>query len=76
MIDRYVSASEVNTFVFCRRALWLQRRGAVSLLERERALGAAAHRGYGELARTAHCDRVVAVVLAVAAVALLVVAFR
>ena len=63
----YLNASDVNTFVFCRRALHLKRLGVPSLLERERAMGTAAHQAYGKKARSSGRYRTMAVVLAATA---------
>lgn len=44
----YRKASEVNTFLFCRRAWWFERQGAPSSREPERARGTAHHQRHGE----------------------------
>lgn len=45
---RYIKASEIGTYVFCRRAWWFERTGASSSREPERAAGTAYHASYGE----------------------------
>ena len=71
MPDPYLSASDVNTFVFCRRALYLQQRGVASSLGEERAKGTAVHRQHGERVRALGHNRTVATGLAIAAAVLL-----
>ena len=51
--EHYIWASEVGTFLYCRRAWHLSRQGAPSLLEVERARGAAFHQQHGQRARAA-----------------------
>ena len=74
MGQRYIRVSDVNTFMFCRRALHLQRRGAPSSLGRVRDQGTALHREHGELVRGSGRNWGVAAVLAVIAAALLMAA--
>ncbi len=51
--SRYIRVSEVNTFLYCRRAWYLGRRGVRSSLEPERDSGIAYHRAHGELVHAA-----------------------
>jgi len=44
----YRKASEVNTFLFCRRAWWFEQQGAPSDREPKRARGTAYHQRHGE----------------------------
>ena len=44
MTNRYIRASELRTFSFCRRAWHPERRGRASLLQPERDRGQADHR--------------------------------
>ena len=67
----YLDASDVNTFVFCRRALYLQQHGVASSLGRERAKGTAVHHEHGERVRASGHNRIVATGLAIAAAVLL-----
>lgn len=46
--DRYINASEVGTYLFCRRAWAFQREGAPSSREPERQAGTAHHVRHGE----------------------------
>ena len=56
--QRYIRASEVGSFLFCRRAWWLGRHDAPSLLEPERARGTAFHLAQGtEMRATGGCRR-------------------
>ena len=74
MRDIYLNASDVNTFIFCRRALHLQQHGAASSLGRERAKGTAVHREHGERVRSSGRNRTAATGLAIAAAVLVLVA--
>jgi CRISPR/Cas system-associated exonuclease Cas4 (RecB family) len=71
MHDPYVNASEVNSFVFCKRAWHLEQRGAASSLEAEREAGIAVHRQYGQLVQASRRNERLAVWLAIAALLLL-----
>jgi hypothetical protein len=46
MSKRYVTASEVKSFAFCRRAWFLERQGAESVLVVERAHGRLDHENH------------------------------
>jgi len=50
---RYIHASEINTYLFCKRAWHLSRCGETSALEQVRAEGVAFHRKHGEQVRSA-----------------------
>jgi hypothetical protein len=50
---QYIRASEVGTFLYCRRAWHLSQGGAPSLLEAERARGRAFHLQHGRRVRAA-----------------------
>ncbi len=50
---RYRTASEIGTYVYCRRAWWFERQGAPSLRAPERARGTAYHQQHGEQVVTA-----------------------
>ncbi len=45
--ERYIRASDVGTFLYCRRAWHLSQQGAPSLLGAERAHGTAFHEQHG-----------------------------
>jgi hypothetical protein len=53
MRDRYIRASELKNFAFCRRAWFLERQGTESALASERALGRADHVIHGGAVRQA-----------------------
>jgi len=53
MKKRYVRASELNSFSFCRRAWFLERQGLTSTLQEERARGASDHALHREAVSTA-----------------------
>jgi hypothetical protein len=67
----YRKASEVNTFLFCRRAWWFERQGAPSEREPERAQGTAHHQRHGERVGATPRVRVLARLVLALAVALL-----
>ncbi len=46
--QRFINASEVGSFLYCRRAWAFQREGAPSTREPERQAGTAYHAHYGE----------------------------
>jgi hypothetical protein len=46
--EQYIRASDIGTFLYCRRAWHLSREGAPSLLEMERAQGTAFHQQHGQ----------------------------
>ncbi|MGG5811676.1 hypothetical protein [Falsiroseomonas sp. CW058] len=63
----YRKASEVGTFLFCRRAWWFERQGAPSDREPERVLGTAYHQRHGErVAATPRVQVLARLVLALA----------
>ena len=63
MSDRYVTASELKSFAFCRRAWFLERQGAESALVSERARGRADHVSHGGAVQQANLGRRVATLL-------------
>jgi hypothetical protein len=68
--DRYLNASEINTYVFCQRAWYLERNGARSLLTVQRAAGTAVHARAKPNRRLAIGLGIVGVVLLIAALVL------
>ncbi|MGE4043415.1 MAG: hypothetical protein AB7F35_01085 [Acetobacteraceae bacterium] len=70
--DRYIRASEVNSFVFCKRSWKLGRQDAPTLLEAERARGIWFHAQHGERVQAAAHTGQLATWCAVAAAVLLV----
>ncbi len=65
---RYILASEINTYLFCKRAWHLGQRGEVSSLKTERALGVALHQQHSEQVQKAGSARIAAKWFAVAGV--------
>jgi hypothetical protein len=63
MSDRYITASELKSFDFCRRAWFLERRGAESILVSERARGQADHESHGHVVQQANFGRRTATLL-------------
>jgi hypothetical protein len=72
--EKYVSASEIGSYVFCRRAWHLDRRGVPTTLEPERAAGVAFHERHGQQVRIASQARGLARCFAIAAIVLVVLA--
>ena len=68
---RYIRASEINTYLFCKRAWHLGQRGEVSSLGPQRAQGVAFHQQHGDQVRVASSARVNANWFAVAGVVFL-----
>ena len=63
MSDRYITASELKSFAFCRRAWFLERQGAESALVSERARGRADHVSHGGAVQQANLGRRAATLL-------------
>jgi hypothetical protein len=56
--ERYVRASEIGSYVFCRRAWHLDQRSVPTTLEPERAAGVVFHQQHGQLVqRSVQLDR-------------------
>ena len=72
--EKYVSASEIGGYVFCRRAWHLDRCGVLTTLEPERAAGVAFHERHGQQVRIASQARGLAPWFAIAAIVLVVLA--
>jgi CRISPR/Cas system-associated exonuclease Cas4 (RecB family) len=64
MSERYIRATEISEYVYCRRAWWLRRvAGYASQNVREMAAGTAYHRAHGSRTRWAGALRQVALLL-------------
>lgn len=72
--EKYITPSEIANFTFCQRAWWLQKQGAPTTLERERADGVEFHQRHGEAVRSADRASKLAIWFAAAAIVLLVLA--
>lgn len=54
MSDKWIRASEINEYIYCRRAWWLRRVGGyASQNTRELAAGTAYHQAHGRIVRRA-----------------------
>jgi hypothetical protein len=72
--EKYVSASEIGGYVFCRRAWHLDRCGVPTTLEPERATGVVFHERHGQQVRIASRAQGLAPWFAIAAIVLVVLA--
>ena len=63
MSNRYVLASELKSFAFCRRAWFLERQGAESALVSERARGRADHENHRSIVQQADLGHRAATIL-------------
>lgn len=53
MNERYIRASELRSFSFCRRAWFLEQQGQPSLLQADRQRGMADHQNHGRSVQAA-----------------------
>ena len=72
--EKYVSASEIGGYVFCRRAWHLDRCGVPTTLEPERAAGVEFHERHGQQVRIANQARGLAPGFGIVAIVLVVLA--
>lgn len=73
--DRYIRASEIGEYVYCRRAWWLHHVEGVEPAGRERREhGTALHVRHGRQVQLSHLLLLVGLMLAALAVALLLIA--
>ncbi len=72
---RTIRASEIGTYLFCRRAWWYQRKDVPSDNLREMTSGTEIHRRHSRMVTAAGCLRTLAMVLLLATMVLLVVHF-
>jgi CRISPR/Cas system-associated exonuclease Cas4 (RecB family) len=68
---RPIRASEIGSYLYCRRAWWYRLRGVQSANQAEMAAGTALHEQHGRKVFMASILRNIAIVLALAALALL-----
>jgi hypothetical protein len=72
---RVIKASEIGTYLYCRRAWKYQRKEVPSQNVREMAMGAEIHRQHGRKVFAAGCLRTLAFGLLLTAMVLLVIHF-
>ena len=72
---RIIRASEIGSYLFCRRAWKYQRKEVPSENVREMAVGTAIHKQHGRRVFAAGCLRTVAMAMLLAALVMLVVHF-
>jgi hypothetical protein len=72
---RTIRASEIGTYLFCRRAWKYQRRGVASENVVELAVGTEIHRQHGRAVTAAGCLSYLAGAMLLAAIVLLIVHF-
>jgi CRISPR/Cas system-associated exonuclease Cas4 (RecB family) len=70
---RTIRASEIGTYLYCRRAWWFQKEGAPSQNQTELAGGSAFHRQHGRQVLYASLLRLAGMLLLLAAIGLLAV---
>lgn len=68
---RTVRASEIGTYLYCRRAWWYQRQGTPNANQAQMAAGSALHERHGRLVFQSGCLRVLGYGVLLAALALL-----
>lgn len=72
---RVIRASEIGTYVYCRRAWWYALQGEPSENQAELAAGSTLHAGHGRKVITAGCLSTLAYALLLAAVIILALYF-
>ena len=70
---KIVRASEIGTYVYCRRAWWYDRQGLARENQAELAGGSRIHEQHGQRVAVSGCLRSLAVVLLLAGVVMLTV---
>jgi CRISPR/Cas system-associated exonuclease Cas4 (RecB family) len=72
---RTIRASEIGTYLYCRRAWWYRKQGVESDNQAELASGTALHRQHGRVVLAAGLARTVGLLLLLLALILLTVFF-
>jgi hypothetical protein len=69
---RTIRASDIGTYLFCRRAWWYHRKGVEPANQAEMLAGTELHRAHGRTVIASGLTRTLALILLLAALALLV----
>jgi CRISPR/Cas system-associated exonuclease Cas4 (RecB family) len=72
---RTIRASEIGTYLYCRRAWWYRKQGVESANQSELAAGTALHRQHGRTVLAAGLTRTVGLLLILLALIVLTVYF-
>jgi len=70
---RFISASEIGTWCYCKKAWQLSRNGYPSSLKEERAAGIRHHQTHNRRLRAAHQHQAVAIIIMVVCVLILII---
>ncbi len=70
---RTIRASEIGSYLYCRRAWWYQRQGIESQTQAEMAADSQIHRRHGRFVLLNGCMRIAAYVLLLAALVMITV---
>jgi hypothetical protein len=72
---KIIRASEIGTYLYCKRAWWYQQQGTPNQNQAELLTGTAIHEQHGRVVLTAGCMRAVAYGVMLAALAVLTIYF-
>lgn len=70
---RTIRASEIGSYLYCRRAWWYQRQGIESQNQAEMAIGSQIHRRHGRFVLLNGCMRTAAYILLLAALVMITI---
>ena len=71
--DRFISASEIGTWCYCKKAWHLSQSGYQSSLNDERATGVRYHKAHNRRLRAAHQQQAVAIIVMLVCVLVLII---